>query len=136
MLYVCRVMTPQPVKFPLDLDIYGFCTQDFKNKINAYRDAFRAKEEVVMDAIKNKTVGTGGVYCRSMVMTPGDDITIPELNTWTLTTSDGKLNDVVDSGWYELTAVVGHMGRSADGGHYLAWVKSEKGVCDVMYSYL
>eukprot|EP00906_Rhabdomonas_costata_P008985 RCo012737 len=27
------------------------------------------------------------------------------------------------TGWYELCAVISHKGRSADGGHYVAWVK-------------
>ena len=29
----------------------------------------------------------------------------------------------LDTAWYELIAVITHKGRSADGGHYVAWVK-------------
>lgn len=32
-----------------------------------------------------------------------------------------------DTGLYELIAVVSHQGRSADGGHYVAWVKKDEG---------
>lgn len=31
----------------------------------------------------------------------------------------------LDTGSYELVAVVTHKGRSADGGHYMAWIHSE-----------
>jgi len=31
------------------------------------------------------------------------------------------------TGNYELTAVLTHKGRSADSGHYVAWVKNDKG---------
>lgn len=34
---------------------------------------------------------------------------------------------VNDSGKYELIAVLTHKGRSADSGHYIAWVKQEDG---------
>jgi len=37
-------------------------------------------------------------------------------------------NSVSESqtGMYELTAVLSHKGRSADGGHYVAWIKEKK----------
>jgi len=31
------------------------------------------------------------------------------------------------TGWYDLWAVLSHQGRSADGGHYVAWVRQEGG---------
>ena len=31
------------------------------------------------------------------------------------------------SGLYELTAVLTHIGRSSDSGHYMAWVRAEGG---------
>ena len=34
------------------------------------------------------------------------------------------------TGVYDLVAVLTHKGRSADSGHYVAWVKQENGQCD------
>lgn len=31
------------------------------------------------------------------------------------------------SGWYELVAVLTHVGRTAESGHYIGWVKDDKG---------
>merc|ERR1719437_266943 len=31
-----------------------------------------------------------------------------------------------DTGYYELIAIVSHKGRTADGGHYVGWVKHKK----------
>mgnify|MGYP002775761652 CR=1 FL=1 len=33
------------------------------------------------------------------------------------------------TGYYDLAAVLTHKGRSADSGHYVAWVKQESGKC-------
>lgn len=33
------------------------------------------------------------------------------------------------TGIYDLVAVLTHKGRSADSGHYVAWVKQESGQC-------
>ncbi len=35
--------------------------------------------------------------------------------------------NAVDTGMYELAAVLTHKGRSADSGHYVAWVKQSPG---------
>lgn len=43
-------------------------------------------------------------------------------------TAVGPLTLVNDSGKYELIAVLTHKGRSADSGHYIAWVKQEDGM--------
>merc|ERR1719409_2099587 len=32
----------------------------------------------------------------------------------------------VDTGRYELVSIVSHKGRSADGGHYVAWLRTKK----------
>lgn len=38
------------------------------------------------------------------------------------------------TGVYDLVAVLTHKGRSADSGHYVAWVKQENGWCLVQPS--
>jgi len=36
---------------------------------------------------------------------------------------EGNLQQTDTSGWYELNGAVTHKGRSADGGHYVGWVR-------------
>lgn len=46
------------------------------------------------------------------------------LLSWTGESADKQMHL---TGIYELVAVLTHKGRSADSGHYVAWVKQEKG---------
>jgi ubiquitin carboxyl-terminal hydrolase 14 len=38
------------------------------------------------------------------------------------------------SGQYDLVAVLTHVGRAADSGHYIGWVKIEKTWCNNFYN--
>ena len=39
----------------------------------------------------------------------------------------------LDAGNYELVAILTHQGRSADSGHYMAWIHSTGGIININY---
>ena len=112
----CKVM--KPVAFTGRLDVYDFCTQEIQDVLRAARKkALRAEE----DAVNRKLAGEDAMeededLTRALAMSvEADEPKIP--------IGPGLPEDF--QGHYELFAVVTHKGRNADGGHYMAWVKSD-----------
>lgn len=82
------------VQFPLILDVYPFCSQELQSKLLPAREAFRK-----FDDAKDVSAQTLS------------DEEIKEFGEYPL------------SGYYDLVAVLTHVGRSADSGHYIGWSK-------------
>lgn len=109
------------VDYPLELDVYDFCSDELRQKLQAPRQILRDSENAKLGLkVKNKNsesrendVGMPKVE-GSSVGEPSN--TVPEAN-----------ENVQLTGIYELAAVLTHKGRSADSGHYVAWVKQESG---------
>ncbi|OCT76695.1 ubiquitin carboxyl-terminal hydrolase 14 [Xenopus laevis] len=93
------------VKFPLMLDIYELCTPELQEKMVPYRSKFKQLEDkkVSEHAPKANQMAQREVQYEPFAF-PGDI---------------GSIN----SGYYELQAVLTHQGRSSSSGHYLSWVK-------------
>jgi ubiquitin carboxyl-terminal hydrolase 14 len=101
------------VKYPFDLDLFEFCTDNLKQKLIPARlrmkeledekatSHYRTKHENEMttDPPPSDQQDALFIACKKDVMKP--------------------------TGWYHLFAVLTHMGRSADSGHYIAWVRSQ-----------
>jgi ubiquitin carboxyl-terminal hydrolase 14 len=90
-----KVKIVKPVSFPMDLDMYPLCTPELKAQLDPARRIADRKDKA--DA--------GGAE-------PMD--TTPDAHPMSNAT-----------GRYELVAVLSHMGRSSDSGHYVAWTKYE-----------
>ncbi|EPZ34611.1 cysteine proteinase [Rozella allomycis CSF55] len=90
------------VKFPLVLDMYEYCTDALKMKMEPNREAIRKYENEVKLRGKNADVSD-----LKLELSEFDDV---GSNT---------------TGFYELTAVLTHIGRSADSGHYIGWTKDQ-----------
>ncbi|ORX90326.1 cysteine proteinase [Basidiobolus meristosporus CBS 931.73] len=113
------------VKFPFDLDMTQFCTPDLQEKIAPVKSRLleledKRQAEVRKAKLAKSNPGTGESSTSMDVDQPVeeavsfDDIMHKDL------ASDLGCNP---SGQYELCAVLTHMGRTADSGHYIAWVK-------------
>ncbi|KAL9273801.1 Ubiquitin carboxyl-terminal hydrolase 6-like protein, partial [Drosera capensis] len=107
------------VDCPLQLDVYDFCSNDLRKKLEGPRKILRDEEgkkaglktdEKSSDSNKNamNIDGSG----ESSGSTPQDG-------------ASEKGEHL--TGVYDLVAVLTHKGRSADSGHYVAWVKQEDG---------
>eukprot|EP00124_Ichthyophonus_hoferi_P001959 Ihof_evm2s119 gene=Ihof_evmTU2s119 len=104
------------VKFPMNLDMYEHCSDDLKAKLAPMRKRFLDANQKILD----KKVADAKANA--------DDSASMEVDNKTVTHSYDFEDDVGsnNSGYYELGAVLTHQGRSADSGHYVAWVR-EKG---------
>ncbi|KAJ1813553.1 deubiquitinating enzyme, partial [Coemansia sp. RSA 2598] len=125
------------VKFPLDLDVSEFCTPELQDKMRpakqylreledkkalerklAKRARYEKDEEEGAKGSSEKAAGSSGdVEMESAEAAPFE--LDPELK------ADVGCNP---SGVYELIGVVTHIGRTANSGHYIGWVRKEKGV--------
>ncbi|WMV33331.1 hypothetical protein MTR67_026716, partial [Solanum verrucosum] len=85
------------VDYPLSLDVYDLCSDNLRKKLEGPR---QAEESSSGSGEASKSTSQEGV--------------LPE--------KEHQL-----TGIYDLVAVLTHKGRSADSGHYVAWVKQENG---------
>ncbi|THU59546.1 hypothetical protein C4D60_Mb07t03230 [Musa balbisiana] len=132
------------VDYPLELDVYEFCSDELRQKLQTPRQTLRELENVklglkVEDKKKEHEVNmptsegssNDSTEPSSMALDKGDDtyqfrskllILFALMSTAVSSEDKGQL-----TGIYDLVAVLTHKGRSADSGHYVAWVKQENG---------
>ncbi|KAJ2827763.1 deubiquitinating enzyme [Coemansia erecta] len=122
------------VKFPLDLDVSEFCTPELTEKMRPVRKHLHALEE--KKALERKLAKQGKNNNSSTeteaekkdadvdMKTDEDGSSVPFVLNPELKADTG----CNPSGVYELIGVVTHIGRTANSGHYMAWVRKEKGV--------
>lgn len=149
----CKIM--KPVAFNDTLDIYDFCSKDLQAvMLHSRRKAVALEEALIQQKLDGTAVSSHDSETeRETTVEPKDDamdessqvaaeeedddlkaalamsMETSETALSAPSTADGAVfgpgipNDF--QGHYELFAVVTHKGRDADGGHYMAWVKSD-----------
>ncbi|KAJ2381468.1 deubiquitinating enzyme, partial [Coemansia sp. RSA 2603] len=115
------------VKFPLDLDVSEFCTPELQQKMRPVKQHVRDLEdrraaERKAAAKRPRIDGSDASSEQPQPLSQEDVAPLvldPELK-----------NDIGcnPSGLYELVGLVTHIGRTANSGHYIGWVRKEKGV--------
>lgn len=111
------------VDYPLELDVYDLCSDDLRKKLEAPRQILRDEEGKKL-GLKNSASKDNDV---KMADAEGSSNRSGESS---LATSDEGVptdKETHLTGIYDLVAVLTHKGRSADSGHYVAWVKQESG---------
>jgi len=145
----------KPVEFPFTLDVFELCTPGLQQKLLPKRRAMEEAEERRLteerERAKRKALDQEAADNaeakkeKKEEPKPEDKDKAPTLPT-TATSSNAvttassssastsgagvisTLPYTNDSGKYELVAVLTHKGRSADSGHYIAWVKHADGI--------
>ncbi|KAI8048039.1 uncharacterized protein B0P05DRAFT_519510 [Gilbertella persicaria] len=109
------------VKFPLEFDATELCTPELQNKFS--------KAKLKLKDVADKKVAKEREEKRRK-MNNSEEPTPMETDTteivdWKEYLDPELVQDVGcnPTGQYELAAVLTHVGRSADSGHYIAWVK-------------
>ncbi|CAM8946594.1 unnamed protein product [Rhodiola kirilowii] len=112
------------VGYPLELDIYDLCSDELRQKLDGPRKILREEEARKAGVKKSKTSDKDkDVEMAEAVGSSagsGDTTLISGQGT-------GSEKETELTGVYDLVAVLTHKGRSADSGHYVAWVKQENG---------
>jgi ubiquitin carboxyl-terminal hydrolase 14 len=99
------------VKFPFSLDVFDLCTPALQEKLQVMRDRFEDERE------KNLARKIAAATAPPM------ETDAPEPPKPTFPYSfEGDIGSN-NSGYYELSAVLTHRGRSSSSGHYVGWVK-------------
>ncbi|CAN1836999.1 Ubiquitin carboxyl-terminal hydrolase 7 [Linum perenne] len=114
------------VDYPLVLDVFDFCSDDLRKQLEAPRKLLR-DEEGKKAGLKGKEKADS--KDGDVKMTDAEGSTGGE-SSKAPTSGDGAPSDKDNAqltGIYDLVAVLTHKGRSADSGHYVAWVKQENG---------
>ncbi|XP_047313307.1 ubiquitin carboxyl-terminal hydrolase 6-like [Impatiens glandulifera] len=114
------------VDYPLELDIYDLCSDDLRKKLEAPRKFLRDEEGKKLGL---KPSGKSSDE-KDVKMTEAEGSSNTNGMSSTMTTTEsaeaaGK--EMQLTGVYDLVTVLTHKGRSADSGHYVAWVKQENG---------
>ncbi|KAG8656451.1 ubiquitin carboxyl-terminal hydrolase 7-like isoform X2 [Manihot esculenta] len=115
------------VDYPLELDIYDFCSDDLRKKLEAPRQILRDEEGKKLGLKANEK--NSGSKDNDVKMTDAEGSSNRRGESSNATSEESGSSDKESqlTGIYDLVAVLTHKGRSADSGHYVAWVKQENG---------
>ena len=124
----------RPVKFPFMLDMNDFCVPELQAKIKGYREkkleAQRADEAEAKKAklSHNETSEAGD---SAAAAAGGDDGAGAKMEVEGGASAPAEAMAVEEDetchATYQLVGVLSHKGNSADGGHYVAWVRKDDG---------
>ncbi|KAI8978991.1 hypothetical protein BDB01DRAFT_837127 [Pilobolus umbonatus] len=117
-----RAKILRKVKFPLEFDATELCTPELQNKFS--------KAKLKMKEVEDKQIMKKREEKRRKLDEDTSEVVMDEAEEkvdWTDYLDPELIKDAGcnPTGQYELCAVLTHVGRSADSGHYIAWVKKE-----------
>ncbi|OIW04819.1 hypothetical protein TanjilG_13667 [Lupinus angustifolius] len=112
------------VDYPLVLDVYDFCSDDLRKKLDAPRQILRNEEGKKFGLKGSEKSSTGKENDVKMSDAEGSSNGGGEPSVAPM--EEGE-KEAQLTGIYDLVAVLTHKGRSADSGHYVGWVKQENG---------
>nr|KAG5698342.1 hypothetical protein BaRGS_010928 [Batillaria attramentaria] len=108
------------VKFPLMLDVFDLCSPELQQKLMPMREKMKDEEEKQIEQARE----AGQKKKRQKrKRTSRRFLTLFLMVTVAFVVADPGSNN---SGFYELSAVLTHKGRSSSSGHYVAWVRKKK----------
>jgi len=119
----------KPIEFPMILDVYDLCTPELQKSFLPKRKAIEEAEEKKLQQEREKMKRKAEDQEKGAQAAETAQTTTTDVATATPAAAanpDRPRSLVNDSGRYELIAVLTHKGRSADSGHYIAWVKQEE----------
>eukprot|EP01136_Pigoraptor_vietnamica_P011581 Opistho-1_new@50594 len=113
------------VKFSATLDLFDICTPELQERLKPMREKFKQYEDAfVSNKLTDPTAGGKGKDKERDVpyyYNPPAAADLSKFPSFSFENDRGSNN----SGFYELSAVLTHMGRSSDSGHYVGWVRTK-----------
>ncbi|GFZ11755.1 ubiquitin-specific protease 6 [Actinidia rufa] len=113
------------VDYPVELDVYDLCSDDLRKKLEAPRRILRDEEGKKL-GLKTNEKSSGSVD-KDVKMTDAEGSSASNASGESSKATSQEDKEMHLTGIYDLVAVLTHKGRSADSGHYVAWVKQESG---------
>ncbi|KAG5021329.1 hypothetical protein AAZX31_07G011200 [Glycine max] len=112
------------VDYPLELDVYDFCSDELRKKLEAPRQILRNEEGKKLGLKVNEKSSVQKE--NDVKMSDAEGATSGGGEPSVVPMEEGE-KETQMTGIYDLVAVLTHKGRSADSGHYVGWVKQENG---------
>ncbi|XP_047961225.1 ubiquitin carboxyl-terminal hydrolase 6 [Salvia hispanica] len=114
------------VDYPLSLDVYDLCSDDLRKRLEVPRRLLRDEEGKKAGLKTNESSSSKD---NDVKMTDAEGPSNASGDSSVSATGEGAPPEKEKhlTGIYDLVAVLTHKGRSADSGHYVAWVKQENG---------
>ncbi|KAL1551638.1 deubiquitinating enzyme [Salvia divinorum] len=114
------------VDYPLSLDVYDLCSDDLRKRLELPRRLLRDEEGKKAGLKTNESSSTKD---SDVKMTDAEGSSNASGDSSVSAPGEGAPPEKEKhlTGIYDLVAVLTHKGRSADSGHYVAWVKQENG---------
>ncbi|XP_039020641.1 ubiquitin carboxyl-terminal hydrolase 6-like isoform X1 [Hibiscus syriacus] len=115
------------VDYPLELDIYDLCSDELRKQLEGPRQILRDNEGRKLGLKANDK--NSGAKDDDVKMTDAEGSSNASGVSYVTISQEGvpSEKETCLTGIYDLVAVLTHKGRSADSGHYVAWVKQESG---------
>ncbi|KAI5665480.1 hypothetical protein M9H77_15333 [Catharanthus roseus] len=113
------------VDYPLELDVFDLCSDDLRKRLEAPRRILRDEEGKKFGLKTNEKTDSD----KDSKMVDVEESSNGSGGSSKGASQEGVPPDQIThlTGIYDLVAVLTHKGRSADSGHYVAWVKQENG---------
>jgi len=115
------------VNYPIELDVLDFCSDELREKLKEPRQILRDQENTKFGLKK----GNQSDSKDKDVEMSNAEVSLSTSCESSNSNAAGAAMDIQKqaqfTGIYDLVAVLTHKGRSADSGHYVAWVKQENG---------
>ncbi|KAH8947146.1 hypothetical protein BDL97_11G025000 [Sphagnum fallax] len=118
------------VGYPLVLDVFDFCTEELRDKLKGPRKVYQETEDAKVGLKKKEKEGAEGMKALQNLGTSTSDENVEMVDDAGRHPSSSEKVCAPEpevTGIYDLVAVLTHKGRSADSGHYVAWVKQDSG---------
>ncbi len=120
------------MKFPFELDVFQCCTPELQEKLKPGRTRIKELMDIQAETRKNKKKEDTDPKEKKRehkdhhhsVNHATRQVLYEKLGI-----EHGLAQDIGAnvSGWYDLVAVLTHVGRTAESGHYIGWVKDQNG---------
>lgn len=121
-----KVKQVRKIAFSNILDLFDCASDEVKNVLKAGRIKRKEQEDEKLEADRKAALAeaTGASSSSAKAEEKADVEMKPADGDVEMKAADGI--EEMDTGYYELISIVSHKGRTADGGHYVAWARSEK----------
>jgi len=119
------------VKFPLELDMTPYCTPELQEKLKIGKAKIKEMQDKELEKKKReKAIKDNPLIAKDedVKMEDSNKVQKKQYEIYRALNIDNSLVEDVGanvSGQYDLVAVLTHMGRNADSGHYIGWVRQD-----------
>ncbi|GFO19423.1 ubiquitin carboxyl-terminal hydrolase 14-like [Plakobranchus ocellatus] len=106
------------IKFPLSLDVFDLCSSSLQQKLIPMREKFKELEDKKVELAQGSKPSLQDKGKALVRKVENKDV---KYEPYSFPDDIGSNN----SGYYELSAVLTHKGRSSSSGHYVGWVRKK-----------